>query len=122
MAKVSIKKTLQMVWNVLGTFWERFGKDLGNSLLREAGFLEFIDQFQHDFPTLGKHALVVFAHADSVHPTRVVVHERQRADLPDALIAALVFSSDVHLETPDLLAEVLGIHGVVARHKGSVPL
>ena len=37
---------------------ERFGKDLGNLLLREAGFPEFIDQSQHDFPALGKHALV----------------------------------------------------------------
>ena len=37
-AKVGHKKTLQKLWNVLGTFWERFGNDLGMAMSRRAHF------------------------------------------------------------------------------------
>jgi hypothetical protein len=64
---------------------------------------------------MGNHTLVVFAHADNVHPPRVAVHKRERTDLADALVAAFVVGRDVQLQALDLRAELLGIYRIVAR-------
>ena len=116
-AKVRQKKTLQKVWNDLGRIWEGFGK----VVLRFSGFFELFAQFDDNFPTLGKGGLVVLAHANPIHPSGVVVHERQCAVLADILVAALVVDGDIQFEFLDSRTELLGIHGVVA-HPSQIPV
>ena len=85
---------------------------MGNSLLDKAALAQFIGNFQRYFPALGKHALVVLAHAHNVHPPRIVVHERECADFADALIAALIVGGNIQFQALDLPAELLRVNRV----------
>ena len=74
---------------------------------RWSGPAQFFGQFQRYFPALGKHALVVLAHAHNVHSTGIFAHKRERADLPDTFVAALIVFFNIQVQAIDFRTEII---------------